>query len=280
MASILGLLAASAIFFVALYYGTDKNYKVFWNPAGLAIVLGGTFAATMVCFPLNELFKASKVLLLIFKKETFKFADYIHEITSLAKQVREVKSYESIDMSHISDVFLKDGIQMLKDGIHNSDEIREIMETRVAYKKSRENAEAHIFLTMGKLAPAFGMVGTLIGLIDMLQKMGGQLDKLGAGMAVALITTFYGVVLANLCFLPIAEKLKRRTEEDVIFKMMIIEGIILLNEFQHPFVVEDRLNSYVPPKKRQDSTSLDGLHITLGDGSDDDDDKEAEEGEE
>lgn len=265
MSTIFGILGATVLFVVSIYIGTDKNYQVFINIPGLAIVLGGTFAATFICFPLFEFIKALRVVVIVFTKEIFKFEAYINEITALAKEVRDVKSYETVDMGKIADPFLRDGLQMLKDGIHSTSDIREIMTTRIAFNQKRENAQAYIFSTMGKLAPAFGMVGTLIGLIDMLQKMsGGGMEKLGAGMAVALITTFYGLVLANLLFLPISEKLKRRTEEDVIFKMMIVEGIVLLNEFQHPFVVEDRLNSYVPAKKRQDSTSLAGMHITLG----------------
>ena len=263
MATLLGIVVAGIVFFYSIYIGTHGNYMAFIDLSSVAIVVGGTFAATFICFPLNEVLKAFNAVLLVFMKDTFKYEEYINEITTLAKQVREVKSYDKIDMSQIKDPFLRDGIQMLKDAIHSSSEIQEILETRIMYNQNRENAQAYIFSTMSKLAPAFGMLGTLIGLIDMLGKMGGGLGDIGVGMAVALITTFYGAILSNLIFTPVAEKLKRRTEEDVIFKRMIVEGIVLLNEFQHPFVVEDRLNSYVPAKKRQDSTSLAGVHITL-----------------
>lgn len=263
MATIIGVIAAGAMFFFAIYQGTGGNYKLFLDVHGILIVIGGTLASTFIGYPLNEVLKVFRAALLVFAKEKFQFEHYINEITQLAKQVREVKSYESIDMSKIKNPFFKDGIQMLKDGIHTSEEIREILETRISYIQNRENAEARIFATMGRLAPAFGLVGTLIGLIDMLQKMGSDNSKMGQGMSVALVATFYGVVTSNLIYQPIAEKLMRRTEEDVIFKMMIVEGIVLLNEFQHPFVVEDRLNSFVPLKKRQDSTSLEGFHISF-----------------
>jgi chemotaxis protein MotA len=259
------LIIAIVIFCGSIYLAAGENYKIFFDPHALAIVIGGTLAAGLISFPLPEIIKAFRAVMLIFGKETFSFESYISQITSLAKQVREIKSYDSVDMTKIKDPFLRSGLQMLKDGIHTSEDIREILEARIHFNQARENAQSYIFGTLARLSPAFGLIATLIGLIDMLSKMsGGEMNKLGGSMAIALIATFYGVTLGNLIFTPLGEKLKRRTEEDVIFKTMIVEGIVLLNEFQHPFIVEDRLNSYVPAKKRQDSTSLDGITISLG----------------
>jgi chemotaxis protein MotA len=111
---------------------------------------------------------------------------------------------------------------------------------------------------MGKFAPAFGMLGTLIGLIAMLRNMTGpnMMEQLGPGMAVALVTTFYGVILANLLFTPIATKLERRTEEEVALMNVIMEGVLMLRETHSPSMIEDKLKSYIPPGQWQTNKAL------------------------
>ena len=148
----------------------------------------------------------------------------------------------------VKNFFLKDGIQMIIDG-YSVEEIEGILATRITNRISREGMEAKMYRSMAKFAPAFGMLGTLIGLINMLYKMAEDPGGIGANMAVALVTTFYGVLLANLVFHPISEKLDQRSKEDQFRLQMLSEGIILLHQRKHPLIVRDVLKSYVPPRR-------------------------------
>jgi chemotaxis protein MotA len=148
---------------------------------------------------------------------------------------------------------------MIVDGLPEED-IREIMETRVENREIREDAEANVFKTMGTLSPAFGMVGTLVGLVAMLFAMGAApaegaddvdpAQKLGQAMGIALITTFYGALFANLLFNPIAAKLRSRIEKQSVTQNMIIEGVVMLKNRKHPILVREFLNSYLAPRDR------------------------------
>ena len=139
------------------------------------------------------------------------------------------------------------------------DDLREMMATREEYRERREANEAGLMKTLGTYSPAFGMVGTLIGLIMMLLGMGkgaeggDMASKLGMSMSIALLTTFYGAVLANLLFLPFAEKISSRNKENTTCGELIIEGLCLIHQKKHPIVIRDFLNSYLPPAERKSS---------------------------
>jgi chemotaxis protein MotA len=145
----------------------------------------------------------------------------------------------------IHNPFLRSGVQLVIDGTP-TDKVLELLEWRIARLKARERAEAQLFRTMATYAPAFGMLGTLIGLINMLHGMGtASMAVIGQGMAVALITTFYGLILANLVFKPIAVKLERRTERRVLVMNMVLEGIVMLSERRSPSFVRETLSSFL-----------------------------------
>ena len=177
--------------------------------------------------------------------------DYIQQIMDLVLKARKGGRLAlEKEVSGIKNFFLADGIQMMADG-YSMREIDEILKERVNFKAERERKEADILTTMSKYAPAFGMIGTLIGLIVLLSNMTLEsMDNIGSGMAVALITTFYGIILANLIFKPIAVKLYTRTEEEVLLMEMIIDSIKMINEGWHPAKVQDYMNSFIKPSKR------------------------------
>ena len=156
----------------------------------------------------------------------------------------DVRAVEK-ELEHTRNPFLRTGIQLV---IANTkeDEIFYMLRWRIARLKAREHAEAQIFRTMATYAPAFGMIGTLVGLVNMLEVMdAGDLEVIGPRMAVALLTTFYGILLANLVFKPIAVKLERRTEERLITMNMVLEGISLITKRRLPSFIEETLNSFV-----------------------------------
>lgn len=235
-----------------------QGVMTFVDIQSLMIVLGGTIAATAIAFPVKEVLSLYKNLTAIFSAEREKDRDTLLEVVDLAAVARKGTAELEKALDGVKNLFLKDGLQLIVDGLPEED-IRNIMETRVTNREVREDAEANVFKTMGTLSPAFGMVGTLVGLVAMLFAMGAESSgddaidpaaKLGQAMGVALITTFYGALFANLLFNPIAAKLRSRIEKRNVSQYMIIEGVVMLKNRKHPILVKEFLNSYLPPKDR------------------------------
>ena len=150
--------------------------------------------------------------------------------------------------SELDDAFMKKGIQLAVDGTA-PDILKEIMEIEIAYIEERHSLGQDILGFLADACPAFGMIGTLIGLIQMLKTLEDP-SQIGAGMAVALITTFYGAFVANLFAIPMAAKLKTRTKEEVLCKTLVIEGVMSIQSGDNPRIVEEKLKSYLSPKLR------------------------------
>ena len=251
IASLIGILAGVGVIVHALVSGAAPP-ESFYSLPSIEIVLGGTIAATLLSFPIKEVLRITKITVIIFKKGTTDtLGPYVNEIVELSRSARMGVSELEKSKDGLSNFFLKDGVQMIING-YTEPEIRDIMEARIENREIREKWEENVLRTMGKFAPGFGMMGTLIGLIGMLVSMGGEADPsktIGPNMAVALITTFYGVLLANLFFNPMAEKFKSRIEQQTVLQNMVIEGVVLLYQKKHPLVVREKLNSFIPPSE-------------------------------
>jgi len=167
----------------------------------------------------------------------------------LAKKARQegILSFES-QLDQIEDTFLVKGLQMAIDGMEGRS-IEEVMSTEILYIEERHSLGSEIFSTMGTFAPAIGMLGTIIGLVQMLMQMEDP-SQIGAPMAVALLTTFYGTLLANLFFLPVAGKLKTRSKQEVLTKQMILEGVVSIQSGDNHRVVVQKLKAFLSPKVR------------------------------
>jgi chemotaxis protein MotA len=251
-ATTLGIILGFGILGTAIFFGASEAAKFFVNIPGIGIVLGGTIAATLLSFPLREVLRIFKVVLVVFKKEKESLGPHVDEVVELARSARlGITEIEKV-LPNVKNPFLRDGIQMIVDG-YAEEEIRDILENRIINRTVREHAEANVFKTMGKFAPAFGMLGTLIGLVGMLASLGEAgaeaAKNIGPNMAVALITTFYGVLLANLLFNPIAEKFESRVQKETILQNMLIEAVSLLYNKKHPLIVREKLNSFIPPRE-------------------------------
>ncbi len=153
------------------------------------------------------------------------------------------------ELEGMDDAFLKKGVQLSIDGLEPA-EISNLLEVEMDFIKSRHQLGAEIFTTMGTYAPAMGMIGTLIGLVQMLQNMDDP-STIGPAMAVALLTTFYGSVMANIICMPIAGKLRTRSKEEMLLKEMTVAGIISLSNGDNPRVLEQKLHAFVPPNQRE-----------------------------
>ncbi len=252
MATLLAIVTGIVLLFIAII--TQGGVEVFINPSAAMIVLGGTLAAVFISFPLPAVLRVMGVLLQIFKKDIQNPAWVIALMVRLSFKARQqsLLSLEQ-DMAKIDNRFIRLGLEMVIDG-HPAQLIKEVLETELDFVQIRHRRGEHIFRTAGKFAPAFGLIGTLIGLVQMLQALGSTdasaSEALGQGMAVALITTFYGAMLANLFFMPVAEKLKARTDDEALRTQIVIEGIQMLQAGMNPRIIERKLNSYLPPEQR------------------------------
>ncbi len=248
IATVIGIISGLGILSFATYMSTD-SIMAFVNFPGFSIVLGGTIAATFICYPLKEVLLVFKVFIAALQREELPTGNYIAELVFLAKKASaKGKIHLEKELSGIENYFLQDGLQMLVDG-YGKEEIREIMDVRIQNTCEQEMATAGIVRTMARLAPAFGIIGTLIGLISMMQAMGGDIESIGPGMATALTTTLYGILLANMIFLPIAVKVENRINERVILMSVIRDGILYIREKTPAAIVLHKLKSYLPPRR-------------------------------
>ncbi|MFP4037689.1 MAG: motility protein A, partial [Desulfobacteraceae bacterium] len=215
IATLIGILSAFTLVVGAIMMGSSLT--LFINIPGLMIVVGGTLGATLINYPLPDILKVIKVVKNAFfhRKQTAK--DLISEFVSLAGTARRegILALES-SVEEMKDDFMKKGLQLSIDGLEPG-AIKEILNTEIVSIQDRHKLGAEIFTTLGTFAPALGMIGTLIGLVQMLQKMDDP-SSIGPAMAVALLTTFYGALMANVLFLPIAGKLRNRSSEEVMMK--------------------------------------------------------------
>lgn len=248
VATVIGFAAGVVILGVATFFATD-SVRVFLNLPGLAIVLGGTLASTFICFPLKEVTRVFNIFLTALKREELPIGNYIEEIVQIA---REASARGRIHLEKalpgIENEFLQNALQMLVDG-YSREEIKEILETRIEQTYQQEISSAGIYRTMAKLSPAYGLIGTLIGLIGLMQTMGAGIGSLGQHMAVALTTTLYGILLSNLLFLPIAVKVEKRIEERVLLMCVIRDGTLFIKDKTPAAIVYDKLKAYLPPRR-------------------------------
>ncbi|MCK5236946.1 MAG: MotA/TolQ/ExbB proton channel family protein [Deltaproteobacteria bacterium] len=245
IATIIGLVLAAALIVGSILMG--GSLSAFINVPGLAIVLGGTIAATLVMQRLAVVLGAVKVALnVIFDKGTPP-EDVIKIIVDMAGTVRK-DGLLALEKVKVDDSFLQKGVRMLVDGL-SQDDVKSVLRTELVYLKLRHKRGQKVFKFMTATAPAMGMVGTLIGLVQMLQTLSDP-SAIGPAMAVALLTTFYGAVLAFVVFGPIAAKLENRTSEESIRLEMIISGVIGIMNGDNPRVIEQRLVSFLEPKTR------------------------------
>ncbi|MDY0360958.1 MAG: MotA/TolQ/ExbB proton channel family protein [Desulforegulaceae bacterium] len=244
--SIIGIVSGFAVIIISILLGSGLG--LFINIPSVIIVFGGTIAAAMVGYPLPDFLKLVKALVRIFK---FKIEDpqiLIDRLIEISNKARKggLLSIEG-DISSINDPYFASALQMTVDGVKTGD-IAQVMQKKMAMVQQQNKIGINIFTSLGAYAPAFGMVGTLIGLIQMLANLDDP-SSIGPKMAVAMITTFYGAILANLLFLPMADKLKLRSEQEITNMNLLFEGVISIREGEHPRLMEEKLKVYLMNKK-------------------------------
>lgn len=227
----------------------SQRFLIFIDIGSIFITIGGSFAAVLINYPISQLKKMMKVNIEAYKQPTIDSKEVIENFITLSKQARReglLSLEESI--SEIDDEFLKRGLQMVVDGIE-PETIKDVMELEIDEMETRHRQSAEVFKSWAAYAPAFGMLGTLIGLIQMLANLSDS-SALASGMAKALITTFYGSLMANLILNPIAANLNYKTDLEVESKEMMLEGILSIQSGVNPSIIKDKLISYLSPEER------------------------------
>ena len=248
ISTILGSIFGFGIVIAAMSMGGGLGW--FINIPSAMIVLGGTFGAVLINYPMSDILRVAKVARNVFFRQKLKTEKMIEILLDLSKIARRDGILALEDkMENIKDSFFVKGLTFHGRTKLNAT-LSRILNTELEYISERHRLGAEIFTTMGNFAPAMGMVGTLIGLIKMLVQMDDP-SSIGPAMAVALVTTFYGVILANLVFLPAAGKLKTRSNSELMQKQLMISGILSIQSGDNPRVLEDKLHSFISPEKRK-----------------------------
>ncbi|ARP90696.1 chemotaxis protein MotA [Bordetella genomosp. 9] len=253
-------IAVAVVTLAAAIFTSAPQAIAFVNLPGLGIVLGGTAAALFIGYPLAEIRRIVPLLRIVFRDEKVDTQRDIDELVALAHSWAgaDVHAVERA-LQDVSNPFLRTGVQLIIDNTPE-EQIVELLQWRIARMRAREQAEAQMFRTMASFAPAFGMLATLIGLVNLMTVLGSQgMDVIGKQMGIALIATFYGILVANLICKPIAIKLERRTEQRLVLMNMVLQGISMMCERRGPAMVRETLNSFMenvedeirvqPPKK-------------------------------
>lgn len=248
IATIIGLIVAFGMMYASVVMGGGQ-LSSFWDTASILMVFGGTAGAIMMCFPLKTLLKAPKSMLKLVLNKPENPKETIQLIVSLAETARKdgLLALES-RIEEIKSPFVKLGIQMAVDGTR-PEVIEDVLRTDMESMSLRHKEGKAVVDQVGRFAPAYGMIGTLLGLIIMLGNMSDP-SKIGAGMAVALITTLYGAVLSNSMFLPFAEKLAFASKQEIIGREIAIRGIMALQSGENPRLIDQKLRTWLAPKLR------------------------------
>ncbi len=249
LATIIGLVLGVVLMVLAILSGGD--IQSYLNLPSVLIVVGGATAATMVAFPMARFCKLPSVAAKAFTAKSMDPLSLIKQIVDLAEVARRdgILALEGM-LADMEDDFLVRGILMAVDGT-DPEIIQSVMETELENLLERhENGKGQLD-SLGRYAPAFGMIGTLVGLVAMLSNMDDP-SKIGAGMAAALLTTLYGALLANVVFLPMADKLGLRSSEEALAKTIVIHGVMSIQSGDNPRTVESKLTTFLPPRQRPD----------------------------
>ena len=257
IASILGLVLCFVLVIFGIVFDKDAGIVVsnlfsFVDVPSILITFGGSFSCILASYTLPNYLGGLKSIALIFKMFTMNMPEVITKIIELSNVARKegLLSLEEA-ASEIDDDFLKKGILLIVDGT-DPELVRAIMETELVSVEGRHKDKIGFWENLGAMGPAWGMIGTLIGLINMLKKMDDP-SAIGPSMAVALITTLYGSILANWICAPVASKLKSKNADEMMVKEIEIEGLLSIQAGENPRVIEEKLKSFLAPADRSSS---------------------------
>jgi chemotaxis protein MotA len=249
----LGLILGAGCIIFGMILNNGKveigGLKLFFDLPSVFITVGGSFFSVLICYPMSIVKGLPKAMTNVFIEKQIPPMELIDSFVELSKQARKegLLSLES-STENLKDNFLKSGVQMIIDGME-PDTIRDILELDIGEMEKRHTSYINLMKAWAGYGPAFGMIGTLIGLVQMLSSLSDP-SSLGPGMSKAIITSFYGSVLANFVFGPLAAKLENKNDEEVGRREMMLEGVLSLQSGVNPRIIEEKLKAYLTPDER------------------------------
>ncbi|MGE0757320.1 MAG: motility protein A [Pirellulaceae bacterium] len=249
IATVLGLIFGMLVMVASILIG-GAPFSIFIDYPSIMCVFGGAVCAVMICFPMGTVLMFPKIFLKSILNKTPDVPKIIEQLVSLAEVARRdgLLALES-RMADVQHPFIKLGVQMAVDGTR-PEVIEDILRTEIESVAGRHSVGKNVIDQVGKYAPAFGMIGTLLGLVMMLSNMSDP-SSIGGSMAVALLTTLYGAVLSNIMCLPIAEKLAFYNRAEIHSLELILKGVLAIQSGENPRIIEQKLSMVLHPKKRK-----------------------------
>lgn len=258
IASIAGLVLGVAFFIISVILGGGVSALAsFWDAPSVMITVGGAIASVMIIHPMDKFINSLKAVGKVFQNQVMDEGAIIRNIIDLSNVARKeglLALEEAAD--GIEDSFLKKGIMLVVDGT-DPGLVRDILETELIFIGSRHKEVANFWAKLAEMAPAWGMIGTLIGLVNMLGNLSDP-DAIGPAMAIALLTTMYGSIVANLVATPFSDKLKIKSGQEMLLKEVMIEGLLAIQAGENPRVIEEKLKSFLSPVLREALGSSEG----------------------
>lgn len=258
--SIIGASFSFALVLGAIFIGT-RNYAAFLSLEGLMIVVGGTLAVAFMSYQANYVIEALRGIGLMFKEPTITHENLHRDMIDIINWARVVKEKglrgleDATDSKKVNDPFVRYGLDMVVSN-YTPDEVRSMMETAAEAYYKRDTTPAKVLMAMAGHAPAFGMVGTLIGMVIMLGNFEGDMSGIGKGLAVALLATLYGVLTARLIYIPASAKIMQKQDNIRFRNYLISEGMAMLVANKSPLHIQDKLNSFLKPGLHQRISNL------------------------
>lgn len=250
IATLIGLVGALGVIVTSIFLGGSVG--TFVNIPSIVVVVGGTFMVTLMQISLAQFLGSFKVTLRAFMHKSIAPEDLIEEAITLADVARK-EGILALEGHDIKDPFLENGVKLCIDG-HSIDVVQKMLSKDINLELQRQNTGITMFKSIAEASPAMGMIGTLIGLVQMLANMDDP-KSIGPAMAVALLTTLYGAIIANAIALPIAAKLKAISSDERLNKLLVLESVSGIQEGINPRVLQQLLTAYLPESKREAATA-------------------------
>jgi chemotaxis protein MotA len=253
IASLIGTVLGFGIIAWTMHH--EGGFAMYWNTPGMILVFGGVIASAFLAYPMQACLALPAVLKKVF---LYPLPSPLEEIERMAEYAVLARREGLLGLEEktkeIRDPFLSKGIMLVVDGF-SGESVREILEIDLAAMKERHGTSKKIIDNMAAMAPGYGMVGTLLGLVGMLARLSDP-STIGSSMAVSLLATFYGAAGANVLFMPLAAKLETRTKEETLIRQLMIEGILAIQKGDKPQVLRERLKAFLTPKERSSLATM------------------------
>ena len=247
LATIAGLAAGMVVITAVMILDGGSPAELFAHPAAILLIFGGSIAAVTISSPLKAVMKLPTLIVKATRQNVYDSAGAIEQLAKLADKARRegLLALEE-ESKKISDPFLQKGLMLVVDGV-DPHQVREILETTIDQVHERHRALYGLFAAGGGFAPTFGIIGTVMGLISVLKQLDDP-NKLAKSIASAFLATLWGLLTANLLYLPLGAKLKSKDEEEIAYRTLLMEGILSLQAGENPRIVREKLSAYLPPQ--------------------------------